>query len=194
VEATLLLNGVTIIPVDGATSKAIFNGSTNKNARSEGVKLFANANDIPADDEVVSYYMPLSYISPTEAVQIFTNQAPVHSYGVYIPVPTAQAVVVTENTSVVRELIALKQLIDIPPARVTSEFVQLTVPTRKRSLICSTKSFPIKSPPRREPARWAFRRTSATTLPCRTRRTFFPGPPKSSPIRAPTASCLFRGQ
>jgi general secretion pathway protein D len=126
VEATLLLNGVTIIPVDGATSKAIFNGSTNKNARSEGVKLFANANDIPADDEVVSYYMPLSYISPTEAVQIFTNQAPVHSYGVYIPVPTAQAVVVTENTSVVRELIALKQLIDIPPARVTSEFVQLT--------------------------------------------------------------------
>jgi general secretion pathway protein D len=126
VEATLLLNGVAIIPVDNETAKVVFNGVSNRNSRSEGVKLFANANDIPADDEVVSYYMPLTYISPTEAVGIFTNQAPVHSYGAYIPVPTAQAVVITENTAVVRELIALKQLIDIPPAQVTSEFVQLT--------------------------------------------------------------------
>ena len=40
-----------------------------------------------------------------------------HVYGAYIPAPTAQAVIVTENTGVVRELIALKELIDIPPAR-----------------------------------------------------------------------------
>ena len=97
-----------------------------RNPRSEGVKLYANADAIPADDEVVSYYMPLSYISPTEAVTIFTNQAPVHPYGAYIPAPTAQAVIITENTGVIRQLIALKELIDIPPAHVTSEFVQLT--------------------------------------------------------------------
>jgi hypothetical protein len=50
----------------------------------------------------------------------------VHVYGAYIPAPTAQAVIITENAAVVRELIALKELIDVPPARVTSEFVQLT--------------------------------------------------------------------
>jgi hypothetical protein len=35
--------------------------------------------------------MPLEYISPAESVNIFANQAPVHSYGAYIPAPTAQA-------------------------------------------------------------------------------------------------------
>jgi general secretion pathway protein D len=125
IEATLLLNGVAIVPVDDNTAKVVSIAS-NKNPRSEGVKLYANADAIPKDDEVVSYYMPLSYISPQEAVAIFTNQAPVHVYGAYIPAPTAQAVIVTENTGVVRELIALKELIDVPPARVTSEFVQLT--------------------------------------------------------------------
>jgi len=124
VESTLLLNGIAIVPVDDHTAKVVGIAS-NKNPRSEGVKLYANADAIPKDDEVVSYYMPLTYISPAEAVTIFTNQAPVHSYGAYIPAPTAQAVIVTENTAVIRELIALKELIDIPPARVTSEFVQL---------------------------------------------------------------------
>jgi general secretion pathway protein D len=125
VEATLLLNGVAIVPVDDHTAKVV-SIANNKNPRQEGVKLYANAEDIPTADEVVSYYMPLSYISPQEAVTIFTNQAPVHVYGAYIPAPTAQAVIITENTAVVRELIALKELIDVPPARVTSEFVQLT--------------------------------------------------------------------
>jgi hypothetical protein len=70
--------------------------------------------------------MPLNYISPAEAVKIFTAEAPVHLYGAYIAVPTAQAVIVTEGADVVRELIGLKELIDVPPASVTSEFVQLT--------------------------------------------------------------------
>jgi len=40
-------------------------------------------------------------------------------------VNSAQAVVITENTSVIKELIALKQLIDVPPAATATEFVQL---------------------------------------------------------------------
>ena len=124
VESTLLLNNIAIVAIDDHTAKVV-NIASNKNPRSEGVKLYADADALPKDDEVVSYYMPLTYISPQEAVPIFTNQAPVHTYGAYIPAPTAQAVIITENTGVVRELIALKELIDIPPARVTSEFVQL---------------------------------------------------------------------
>jgi general secretion pathway protein D len=125
IEATLLLNGVAIIPVDEHNLKIVTVG-TNKNPRSEGVKLYANAVDLPLDDQVVSYYMPLDYISPQEAAGIFIQVAPPHSgYGVYVPAPSAQAVVLTENTSVIRQLIALKELIDAPPARVTSEWVQL---------------------------------------------------------------------
>jgi general secretion pathway protein D len=125
IEATLLLNGVSIIPVDDHTVKIVTIG-TNKNPRSEGVKLYANALDLPTTDQVVSYYMPLNYISPTEAVGIFNNFAPFHpGYGTYTPAPSAQAVILTENVSVIRQLIALKELIDAPPARVTSEWVQL---------------------------------------------------------------------
>jgi general secretion pathway protein D len=125
VESTMLLNGIAFVPVDDHTMKVV-NVSGGRNPRSEGVRLYANAEDIPKDDSIVSYYMPLSYLNPTEAVTIFTAQAPVHVYGAYIPAPTAQAVIVTEGAQVVRELIALKELIDVPPARVASEFVQLT--------------------------------------------------------------------
>jgi type II secretion system protein D len=125
IETTLLLNGVAIVSIDEHTAKVVTIG-TNKNPRSEGVKLYANAAELPADEEVVSYYMPLDYISAQEAQTIFTGAAPVHpGYGAYTVAPSAQAVVLTENTSVIRQLIALKELIDVPPARVVTEFIQL---------------------------------------------------------------------
>ena len=125
IETTLLLNGVAIVPIDEHTAKVVTIG-TNKNPRSEGVKLYANASELPNDEEVVSYYMPLDYISAQEAQTIFTSAAPVHpGYGAYTVAPSAQAVVLTENTSVIRQLIALKELIDVPPARVVTEFIQL---------------------------------------------------------------------
>ncbi len=125
IEATLLLNGVALIPIDDHNIKVVAVGS-NKNPRSEGVKLYANATDLPADDQVVSYYMPLNYINPAEAVGIFNQVSPPHTgYGNYTPAPSAQAVILTENVSVVRQLIALKELIDAPPAHVVSEWVQL---------------------------------------------------------------------
>jgi len=128
IEATLLLNGVAIVPVDEHTAKAIATngGPNNRNPRNEGVKLYANAADLPAGDEIVSYYMPLNYINPAEAQTIFSQSAPPHGYGAYVMAPSAQAVILTENVGTIRQLIALKELIDVPPARVTSEFVQLS--------------------------------------------------------------------
>ena len=124
IEEVLLLNGVTFIRVDDSTLKVVTVG-LNKNPKSEGIPLYANAVDLPTTDQVVSYYMPLNYISSQEASQIFTQVAPVHTYGSYVPAPSAQAVVLTENVSVIRQLIALKELIDAPPARVVSEWIPL---------------------------------------------------------------------
>jgi type II secretion system protein D len=125
IEASLLLNGISIVPLDDKTAKAILMQAQSKNPRSEGIKIYANAADLPNDEEVVSYYMPLNYISPTEAQGIFNAHAPAHAYGSYVQAPSAQAIVLTENVSVIRQLIALKELVDVPPAAVTSEFVQL---------------------------------------------------------------------
>jgi general secretion pathway protein D len=125
IEATLLLNGVAIVPVDEKNAKVIAAVGPNKNPRSEGLRIYANASDLPLDDEVVGYYMPLSYISAQEAQGIFTQNAPVHAYGAYVIAPSAQALILTETTPVIRQLISLKELIDVPPAHVASEFVQL---------------------------------------------------------------------
>lgn len=124
IEATLSLNGVTIVPIDEHSAKVITVGA-NKNPRSEGIKIYANAADFPADDEVISYYMPLNFITPQEAQSVFIQSAPVHQYGAYVIAASAQALVLTENISVIRQLIALRELIDVPPARVVSEFIQL---------------------------------------------------------------------
>jgi len=123
IEEALLLNGVAMVPVDDQNLKVVM--IQNKNPRSEGPKIYANAADLPTTDEVVSYYMPLNYLNPQEAVGIFTGVAPMHQYGAYTPALTAQAVILTENVSVIRQLIALKELIDEPPARVSSEWIQL---------------------------------------------------------------------
>jgi len=124
IEATLLLNGVAFVPLDENTIKVMV--APSKNPRSEGVKLYANAADLPTTEQVVSYYMPFDYISAQEAQTIFSAQSTPHTYGAYVVAPTAQALILTENVSVIRQLIALKELVDVPPAHVTSEFIQLT--------------------------------------------------------------------
>jgi type II secretion system protein D len=124
IKAVLMLNGVSIQPIDARTEKAITVG-TNKNPSSEAPPVFTRVSDLPKDDEVVTYYMPLDYIPPQEAVGIFTQTAPTHTFGHYVPAPSAQGLILTEEASVIRELITLKDLIDVPPAKVTTEFVQL---------------------------------------------------------------------
>ena len=111
ISGTLLLNGIALIPVDDHTIKVVTVG-TNKNPRCEGIRVYSNEADLPPDDQIVTYIMPLDHIAPEEAAGIFTQVAPVHSYGAYVPAPSANAIILTENVSVIRELIALKKSID----------------------------------------------------------------------------------
>ncbi len=112
ITSTLLLNGIALIPVDDGSMKVVTTG-TNKNPRSEGLRTYSNEADLPTDDQIITFYMPLDHIDPQEAAGIFTQVAPVHAYGSYVPAPSANAVILTENVSVIRELIALKKDIDI---------------------------------------------------------------------------------
>ena len=57
IEAALLLNGYSIVPVDENTVKIL--GNT-KQPRSESVPLFSGpASSLPNSDQVISYFMPL---------------------------------------------------------------------------------------------------------------------------------------
>lgn len=121
-EAALILNGYTLVPVDAKTSKIL---GSEKKPSAEGAALYAQESQLPVDDQVVSFFMPLRYLSADEAVKIFTPYATVRPFGSIIPIPNANAVVITENTPFIRRLIALQKLIDIPGQKMMTEFVEL---------------------------------------------------------------------
>lgn len=89
-----------------------------------GLPVF-NENDIlPDTDAVISYVMTLSYIKPAEAVNTFTQIiGQFGAFGSIAAVPNASAVVITENTSLIRKLIDLKAEIDKPSSQVATRFI-----------------------------------------------------------------------
>jgi len=124
IEATLLLNNFAMVPY-GENQMKVMNITNGKNPRSEGVAIYTTASALPEGDEVISFFMTFNYRDPVQASQELQQSFVPHPYGVIFPVPNAQAVIVTESTSVIRRLLELKELIDVPPARVVSEFVPL---------------------------------------------------------------------
>ncbi len=123
IEAALLLNGYSIVPVDENTVKIL--GNT-KQPRSEAVPLFSGpASSLPNSDQVISYFMPLSYISSDEAVNIFNSYVVTRPFGSIISVPNVNAVVITENVPLVKRLIDLRKVIDVQGATSVTEFFPL---------------------------------------------------------------------
>jgi len=123
IEASLLLNGYTFVPVDDRTQKIL---GPSKFARSQGLPIYTTPSMLPGTDQVISYFMKLNYLSPQDAVTLFSQVInPANAYTSFAPVPNVQAVLVTENVATVRKLIALQQIVDVPPAKVITEWIAL---------------------------------------------------------------------
>jgi general secretion pathway protein D len=125
IEAALLLNNYAFVPGPSENTVKVINLNTGKNPRSEGIRLYTTPDSLPQNEQIVSYYMPLNYITASEALTVFQTHVLPRAYTSFVPVNSAQAVVITESTSVIRTLIALKELIDVPPAATATEFIQL---------------------------------------------------------------------
>lgn len=122
IEAALILNGYTMIPVDDRTVKLL--GPT-KQARSESIPLYTDPSQLPDGEGIVSYFMPFRFIKVDEAQAIFTQYVSLRPFGSIVPVPSVNALVVTENIPLVRRMIGLKQLVDVQTGRIATEFVGL---------------------------------------------------------------------
>src|SRR5260370_7330563 len=125
IEASLLLNNIVLVPAQEPNTVKVININTGKNPRSEGVRRVTGPEFIPEGEPVISYYMPFKYISANEALTIFQTHILPRAYTSFVPINSAQALLITESTTVIRQLVALQQLIDIPPARTVAEFVPL---------------------------------------------------------------------
>ncbi len=92
-----------------------------------GVSVYTENDPLPEGDAVISYVMNLSYIKPDEAVRTFTQIiGQFGAFGSIAAVPNAAAVVITENTSLIRKLIDLKVEIDKPSSQVATRFITVT--------------------------------------------------------------------
>src|SRR5438477_5529384 len=124
IEMNLLMNGYALVPAEGDIVKVI---GTGRNPRTTGVPIISDAADIPSGDHVVSFLFKLRYADPLELQQVLMQYLqPPSTYTSVLPLPKASAVLVTENSSVVRTLAHVIEQVDIPPAEVVSEFIKLT--------------------------------------------------------------------
>lgn len=123
IESSLLLNGYTLVPVDSKTVKIL---GPSRPPRSEGLPLYLEESQLPQDgDKIVSFYQPLRFLSPSEAVSIVQGVVQLNAYGSLVAVPNTSALVITEKTPIIRKAIALLQVVDREPSQIITEFIPL---------------------------------------------------------------------
>lgn len=124
IEATLLLNGYAVIPVDKDTVKLIHH-SGGKSPGSENLQVFNSIKDLPEGEQIVHFVMPLQHISPEDAAKAFQQVIKLHAYGVITPVTNAASLIITENSATIRSIFEMAQIIDVPPAEIANEMIKL---------------------------------------------------------------------
>jgi general secretion pathway protein D len=91
-----------------------------------GYPLVSDVFLLPDSEELVSYVMGLDNIKPEEAMSIFTGVvSQLGPHGSIVPVPNANALIITENSQLIRTLIEIKNRIDIPQELSTQKWITL---------------------------------------------------------------------
>jgi type II secretion system protein D len=123
IESSLLLNGYSIVPVDDSTVKVL---GPSRAPRTEGLPLYTEADQLQGTgDKVISFFKPLRFISPEDATAVLQGVIQVNAYGSIVPVPSSNALVLTDKTPVILKSLALLDMIDREPAQVVTRFIQL---------------------------------------------------------------------
>ncbi|MDP9187007.1 MAG: hypothetical protein M3O72_06590, partial [Verrucomicrobiota bacterium] len=124
IEMNLLLNGYSLVPSEDSDIVKVV--GTGRNPRTTGVPIISDETEIPDGDHVISYLFKLRYADPQELQQALGQYlSPPQPYTSFLALPKAGAILVTENSSVIRTLARIIDQVDVPPAEVVSEFIKL---------------------------------------------------------------------
>lgn len=125
ITSALLINGYALVPGDGNRVRLVPVSASNP--RAVGLPICTGSPDtFPKDCPIVTYFMPFKNLTAPDAFLILSQQVALNQpYGSIVSAPNAQALLITENVSVIRQLINIQKLIDVPPAEMNIEFVQL---------------------------------------------------------------------
>jgi general secretion pathway protein D len=123
IESALLMNNYAIVPVDPQTIKIL---GPSRAPRTEGLPLYNDIGQLGGQgDKVFSFYKPLAFITPEEAMSVIQGVVQMNAYGSVVPVPNTNALIITDKTPVILKALGILEFIDVEPARVVTEFVQL---------------------------------------------------------------------
>lgn len=127
IEINLLMNGFSLVPVDRTDGKLWKVIGTGKNPRNYGIPIFSELDELPDNEQVVTYLKKLEYADPTELAATLGQAVPASpTLGQTItPLPKAGALLITENSVIIRGILRIIREIDLPPAEVKSEFFEL---------------------------------------------------------------------
>lgn len=90
------------------------------------IPLVTSPLGLPDGDQVVRYVMTLKHMKPDEVSRVFTSVvSQFNSYGSVVSVPNASALIITENTSLIRTLIDLQAKIDVPSSNIDQKFIKV---------------------------------------------------------------------
>ncbi|HSI63278.1 MAG TPA: secretin N-terminal domain-containing protein, partial [Candidatus Saccharimonadia bacterium] len=118
IEAALLTNGYAIVAEpDGKSARILSTRTTSATSGaqfSQGVKFYQSANDLPTNETIVSYFMVLTNLDPTEAATMLGGHVGLNPYGRITPVLSPPGLLITENANIVKQLVAIREVIDTP--------------------------------------------------------------------------------
>lgn len=116
IEATLLTNGYAIVMEPDGKSARILparNQSANAVQFSHGVRFYTSAKDLPEGETIITYFMKLAYLDPEEAATMLSGHVGLSVYGRITPVLTPPGLLLTESSTVIKQLISIQEAIDI---------------------------------------------------------------------------------
>ena len=131
IEATLLINGYVLVAEDDKQSIKVLVGKTRQQGQpssfADGLVIYDSPEGLPGGETLAGLFMKLENISPEEAATLMGNHVQLNDFGRITPVSHPQGLLVTESSTVIRQLLKLKNIIDVPSeeASLITEFVQL---------------------------------------------------------------------
>ena len=125
IEKSFLLNGYALLPTDKPDQMKIIAYNTEKKPSSQGLPIYTTPFQLPETEQVVTYIMPLSYLAPEEAAELFANVIVLNAYGKITPLKSSSAIVITESSTNIKRLIELRDHLDVSQVQTIDQTFQL---------------------------------------------------------------------
>lgn len=123
IEMSMSLNGISLVPAGRDLVDVVGAG---QNPRKAPVPIVSDLADIPPGNPVISFLFRLQYADPQELQQVLMAYFQGSSGTINIlALPKASALLVTQNSDIIRQLASVISQVDVAPAEVVSEFIKL---------------------------------------------------------------------